>query len=391
MKKMIIIQTHPIQYYAPLFKLISEIPSLDVTVCYFSDASIRGAVDNEFKQKVVWDIPLLEGYKSVFLKNYSKNENTRKLTGMINWGVVPFLFRQPKGIVLIHGWGNLSYLLSILAAKLGGHTLWLRMEQPLIHEQKRSAISRLLRKIIIGWGVCSIFDKFLYIGSQNKKLYNSWGIKDNQMLFAPYCVDNDRFQKQALILSEQKDTIKETLGIKKYKNIFLSAGKYIPVKNPLNLIRVFHQMDNQDCGLVMMGDGPLRAEMEQYISENKIENIILTGFINQTKVAEYYATADVLVMPSVSETWGLSINEAMNFGLPAIISDNAGSAYDLIHSGKNGYIHPASNMDSLREAMQQFIQLPAAERIKMGEYSRNIISEYSYNTIISNIQQEIFD
>ena len=70
-----------------------------------------------------------------------------------------------------------------------------------------------------------------------------------------------------------------------------------------------------------MGDGPLRNELEAYIAQYKVKNVVISGFINQSEIGTIYSMADLFVMCSgIGETWGLSVNEAMNFSLPVIVT-----------------------------------------------------------------------
>ncbi|MBL0024757.1 MAG: glycosyltransferase [Saprospiraceae bacterium] len=93
----------------------------------------------------------------------------------------------------------------------------------------------------------------------------------------------------------------------------------------MDLIKAFELASIENKSLVMVGDGILKSNMEQYILDSKIDRVILPGFINQSEISKYYIASDVLVLCSESETWGLSINEAMNFRLPIILNENIGS------------------------------------------------------------------
>src|SRR5258708_39766205 len=134
-----------------------------------------------------------------------------------------------------------------------------------------------------------------------------------------------------------------------------------------------------------MGEGELRSEIEKYISEHNLTGkIMLTGFVNQSEVSAYYSIADVFVMCSeVGETWGLSVNEAMNFNLPIILSDLTGCSDDLVK--ENGYVFETGNIEALAYCMKK-VSSDVNDRLIMGAKSSSIISMYSFRKIINNLR-----
>jgi GxxExxY protein len=138
---------------------------------------------------------------------------------------------------------------------------------------------------------------------------------------------------------------------------------------------------NSDYGLylVFVGEGPLRKEIETYIKEKNLKNVFITGFISQAEIPKYYAIADIFVLPSgVGETWGLVVNEAMNFGLPVIVSDLVGCGKDLVKHGENGYIFKFGDIDELTNYLRDLI-IDENKRIKFIQKSFAIVIRYSYN------------
>ena len=112
---------------------------------------------------------------------------------------------------------------------------------------------------------------------------------------------------------------------------------------------------------------------------------MLTGFVNQSNVKDYYNLADVFVMCSgYGETWGLSTNEAMNFSLPIILSDMTGSSDDLVDG--NGFIFNTDDIDDFASVLDKMVNLPNTERFKMGNRSKEIIAQYDYKVIIENLK-----
>ncbi|HMZ73799.1 MAG TPA: glycosyltransferase family 4 protein, partial [Saprospiraceae bacterium] len=271
--------------------------------------------------------------------------------------------------------------------KLFGKKIWMRAENPLNQELRKSSKVLLIKKILLKHFLFRFFiDKFLYIGSQNKEFYRYYGVKDEgRFIFTPYAVDNASFREEAKRLHPLKASLKEELKIAPDKKIILYSGKYIEKKRPIDLLKAFNQIENQDYLLIFMGEGELRPEMEQYIRDHKLSNVLLSGFVNQSQISKYYAIADVFVMCSgMGETWGLSVNEAMNFGLPVLVSSTCGSSYDLVREGVNGYVFKEGNIVEMAEKLSNILRSDDNIR-KMGEASFEIINRFSIDVIVDNI------
>lgn len=376
-KNIIFINTHPIQYFAPLYKYCTE-RNLPVEVWYCSDESMKPVTDTQFGVPIQWDIPLLEGYKSSFFKNYSwKPSHFNGFWGLINFGIWGKLISRPKSIIVIHGWSNITSLFSFILAKCRGHKVCLKAETPWNQELLKGEKNIRKKKLFLGKLLFSFVDCFLYIGTQNKLFYQNMGIAANKLFYTPYAVDNGRFQEAAEIYLPQKNTLKQQMHIPAGAKIILYSGKYMHKKRPLDIIQAFQMLNRPDVWLVMVGDGELRTAMESLIEKENINNVLLTGFINQSQIPKYYAVADVFVMCSdVGETWGLSVNEAMNFNLPIIVSDVCGCSGDLVQHGKNGFIYPCGDIKQLNGCLEKIID-------DVSSYRRStvIINKFSYEEI----------
>jgi glycosyltransferase involved in cell wall biosynthesis len=355
---------------------------LDLEVWYCSNHGLSGELDKEFNQKVKWDIPLLQGYAHLFLKNSGSSKGIYAFGGLINWELRKKIKQlSHNDTLVVHGWNYFSYLFAILLGIIYGKKVSLRLETPwnqvanqlgLKHRLKRATLKHLLFKRI---------SYFFYMGNQNKLFYTQLGVPESKLYFTPYCVDNNRFQNEASKLNKNK--LRDQYKIPQKSRVFLFSGKYIDKKRPLDLIKAAQQVK---VGLpsyyVFMGDGALRKEMELMIQDIGSDNILLTGFVNQSEVSAYYAMSDVFVMCSGSgETWGLSTNEAMNFGMPVILSMTCGSAYDLVNEDENGDLFNEGDVLQLTALLEKYIQLPLPILEKMGENSLSTINQYSYSEV----------
>lgn len=376
--------SHPIQYVTPLLQILDK--EVNLKVYYYSNAGIIGKVDIGFGKEIVWDIPLLSGYSYTFLKNYSRNNSMDcRFADAINPGVWKVMLNSKSKVVIINSWTYGSDLFIIFTAWIFGKKVWLRAENPLNQELLKSGCKQKLKFTFLRYFVFKFFvKKFLFIGSENKKFFQFFGVKDSNLIYTPYAVDNDKFKIEYSKYKIEKTNLKNEFGIPLNGKVILYSGKYIEKKRPLDLLKAFNLLENKDYTLIFMGDGPLRYEMENYVLDHEIENIIFTGFVNQSSISKYYSVADVFVMCSgAGETWGLSVNEAMNFELPIVVSNTTGCAPDLVK--ENGFVFETGNIEQLALCLKRILENDQLS-YEYGLKSAQIIETHSIEQIVSNIK-----
>ena len=382
--------SHPIQYFSPLLKEMAK--EFDLQVYYFSDASMNVVnIDKGFNRIIQWDIPLLEGYDYHFIKNFSKRKSVNnRFFDVFNPGVIKILWKEKCSVVMVNGWNYSSTLLAIFFGRIFGKKIWLRSENPLNQEINKSSKVLFLKKVFLKYILFKFFvSKSLYIGNESKLFFEFYGVPLSKLIYSPYAVDNIFFSEQYSQLKNNLQFLKQKLNLPENKKIILYTGKYIEKKNPLDVIRAFHLLGNNNYALIMVGEGPLRKEMENYIAENNLQHVYLTGFINQTLISMYYTIADVFVMCSGSgETWGLSVNEAMNFEKPVIVSKTCGCCADLVKHGENGFAFDEGNVSELAGYIEKILQNDEF-RISAGKKSARVISQYSIDQIVKNMKVAI--
>ena len=382
--------SHPIQYFSPLLRSLAE--KTELSVYYFSDLSIKGSIDKGFGREVKWDIPLLQGYDSVFLKNYSRTQSMdNRFFDAVNPGVIASIRKDKAQVVLVNGWSYFSTILVIVAGRMMGRKIWLRAESPLNQELQKSSKVIRIKKILLGKLLFKrLVHRFLYIGTENRDFYKYYGVPEEKLIYTPYAVNNDHFQGEARKYKDDLPALKIQLGISPEKKVVLFTGKFIAKKRPMDLVKAFEAIGMGDWQLVMVGDGELRPEMEAFIKERGMSNVSLTGFVNQGSISQYYAIADVFVMCSgVGETWGLSVNEAMNFSKPVIVSATCGCSTDLVSDGINGFVFPEGELAELQAALLKVMQ-SESDRKRMGAASLDKINSFSIDAIVTNITKALY-
>ena len=183
-----------------------------------------------------------------------------------------------------------------------------------------------------------------------------YGIKEEKCHIMPMSVSSDRLLKVKETLPK-KDDIKRQYGLSG-KTVFLFVGRLEPVKNAAVLINAFSEMkkENRDVSLVVLGDGSQKDMLTELIASKNIEDVHFMGYVTFPRIVEFYKMADVFVLPSTHEPWGLVVNEAMIMGLPVIVSSKVGCRKDLVIDGENGMVFEDNNQEMLQEKMRDILK-----------------------------------
>jgi glycosyltransferase involved in cell wall biosynthesis len=246
---------------------------------------------------------------------------------------------------------------------------------------KRIVKNIFLRNFLRGTGA-------LYVGEESKRYWTFYGIPTGRQFFSPHCVDNDYWSSKFRELAPQRAEIRKKLGILDDAPVILFCAKFIPKKQPLMMLEAFAQVREQlPCWLLMAGDGPLHEDVKKKISEAGIKNVILTGFLNQDELPLAYTAADIFTLPSAfNETWGLVVNEAMNFALPIVVSDRVGCGGDLLRKGWNGFSFSYRSGNELAARLKELVSSREL-RAEFGRNSAELIKKYTVKNCANGIVQ----
>jgi glycosyltransferase involved in cell wall biosynthesis len=393
--KLAIISTHPIQYYAPLFRLLSQVDELKIKVYYLWGKDTTGKkYDPGFGKDVEWDIPLLTGYEYSFVENVSKDPGTHHFFGINNPNLIRHINKWQPNALLIFGWNFFSHLKVIMHFK-DNIPLYFRGDSTLLDEAPGTR--KILRRIFLRW-VYKHIDYAFYVGARNKEYYLAHGLKEHQLIFAPHAVDNKRFMENDEQKKQEAMQWRRKLGIKDDDFVILFAGKLEPKKNPSLLLNAFIKWGNPSTHLIIVGNGIQEEELRIIALFNV--KVHFLPFQNQSIMPVVYRLGNLFVLPSQGpgETWGLSVNEAMACGLPVLVSNKVGCAVDLIRQGENGFLFKSNDQNELIRCFNKFIcadeparvGLPDLKKLRqMGLKSSRIIKEYSIDILTENITRAI--
>jgi glycosyltransferase involved in cell wall biosynthesis len=380
--------SHPIQYQAPLLAELSNNQNIDLITLFRSNFSVSQFYDEEFKQNLQWDTPLLSGYAYKFLPTLGNNKKMN-FWSPINYGLLHFLYQNKIQVLWIHGWGSFYLVYAILVAKLVGVRVLIRGESSL-HLSSSNRIKNFIKAHILRM-LFRMIDVFLSIGKLNEKFYKEHDVENKRIIHMPYAVDNKYFQEEARKVSVKRSSLKEKMGIKEGCLVILYASKMTRRKRADDLLHAYASLikviDSQEMPyLIYIGDGECYVELKNLAISLDLKNIIFLGFKNQSELAPYFDLCDVFVLPSENEPWGLVINEVMNFSKPIIATDQVGCAPDLIRHGENGFIYSVGDIFALGDYLRRFALNPGLSEA-MGKLSLSIINQYSFEADIAGMDE----
>ena len=377
-KKLAVVTTHPIQYNAPLFKLMSNELDFETMVFYtWGEASIGSKYDPDFGQEIEWDIPLLDGYQYTFVDNVSDDPGSHHFNGIIN----PTLNREIQAwhadVVWVWGWAFNSHL-KVLRNFKGKVPVWFRGDSTLLNEPLGLSLRKIARRLFLRW-VYKHIDKAFFVGAHNKAYFFAHGLQDSQLVFAPHAIDNERFKDPTGILAEDARNWRRDLEIADNKKILIYVGKFEQKKNPLFFKKIVAKLEDEDFVGIMVGNGSLEDELRNSASSN----LLFLPFQNQSKMPVVYRLADVLILPSKGpgETWGLVMNEALASGIKVLASHNCGGAIDLLDETRIFQLNESDVVNKIYEVLR--------ESKKKNVIYKEFDIKYSYAKVVESILSEL--
>jgi glycosyltransferase involved in cell wall biosynthesis len=386
--------SHPIQYQAPLLRRIAREPDIDLTVLFGSDFSVRGYKDRGFGVEVTWDTPLLDGYHSEFLRPWRDTGHVSPTTP-ISRGIYRRLQQQDGSpafdALWVHGYASINSLQAILAANALGIPVLLRAESWLA-DRVRSPWTLALKSAffqLLGQGIAAV----LPIGTVNAAYWTHYFGSSVPQFLMPYAVNNEYFAALAQAAAPREQELRNELDLAPERPVILFASKLQQRKHADHLLEAYRSfIENQPPRarpyLVIVGDGEQRAQLESLAQQPGLEDVRFAGFRNQSELPRFFQLADVFVLPSRHEPWGLIVNEAMACGCPAIVSTDVGCHADLITDGVEGCVYPVGNIPALTQALRRVFSSPGSAAA-MGQAAQRRINTWTYEEDVRGLRRAL--
>ena len=369
-----ILVSHPIQYFAPVYRELANAHDIDLTVLFRARVGVDEYHDEGFGRAIRWDTPLLEGYSHKFLSG------KRTLSGT-ELTIVQEVRRRRFDVLLVHGYNSLTNLLAILTAKLTGTRVLIRGDTRKMDHHRRSGGKRALKSALF-----KFVDGFVSIGTLNREYYADHGVDVRRLFFAPFCVSNLAFRLQGASHVAARARVRAKLGLGQDEVLVLFVSKLTAKKRADDLIRAFALIERQfaNARLVIAGSGEQAEELRNLAADLSPQRLIFVGFHNQSELPGLYAASDVFVLPSAKEPWGLVVNEAMAAGLPVIVSDEVGAAPDLVEGKGTGVVFPCGDVTALAQALATLIG-SLDVRKSLGAAASRLIDEWDVSVCAKDI------
>ncbi|MCX5701463.1 MAG: glycosyltransferase family 4 protein [Candidatus Omnitrophica bacterium] len=356
-KKIVLITNIIAPNIISVFNAISDHPEVDLKVIFLAE--------NETNRKwnIYWD-EIKFNYS--VLKSFCIFIQSWEMPIYFNFGFWKTLTKFKPDAICVSGYHYLVTIEALLYARINEIPITLWSESHLLSGFIKNSLADLYKKNII-----SRFDSYITCGTAAKRQNIYYGAKPEKIVMGSNSVDLEWFMKKHKEI--QDNEISQMKRKYPSKNI-LYVGAFIKRKGVISLIAAFEKLDMANVGLILVGEGKEKDKYLKYIKEYNIKNVFFEGFVQKEDIVKYYKLADVFVLPSFNETWGLVVNEAMACGLPVLSSKYAGVTEDLVKEGVNGYSFSPNKIDELVEKLK-FILSNNELREKMGAKSLEIIKD----------------
>ncbi|MFC1630621.1 glycosyltransferase family 4 protein [Pseudomonadota bacterium] len=360
--------THPVQYYSPWFVELAK--SCDLKVYYAFQQTPQGQAEAGFSTAFEWDIPLLEGYEWQFLNNVSRKPGLHSFGGCDSPEIYRILQKEQFDALLMFGWNKKCYLQGWYAALRSGTSVFIRLDSQLGSQQKSilSPLRRLAYSCVLPYAA-----DYLSPGKRTDEYLRYYRVSEKRIHRLPHMIDTERFERESTRARDDGtvQAIRSSNGASEQTFVFLFVGKLIEKKRPELAIRALEKLMSKQVQLWIVGDGPLRQELQTIVDQSNLP-VQFLGFINQSQLPGIYAAADCLVLSSdATETWGLVVNEAFASATPAIVSIEAGCAPELIDEEQTGWILAMPAVDTLAQILSKVVdqarKLPRQEMVRKSE------------------------
>ncbi len=382
--RLAVVLSHPTQYYSPWFRWIAANTNLQLRVFYLWDFGVKLALDRQFGKAFVWDVDLLSGYDHEFVPNTSRHPGTEHFGGLRNPSLPSRLAIWQPDAVLLFGYKYRTHLNLVLWARLHRLPLIFRGDSHLIGRPPLSLAKRLPLALLFRQ-----LAAFTCVGEANRDYFRRFGVPEKKIFSVPHCVDASHFTATD-DLRREADRLRADLGLEG-KRIVLFAGKFVPAKQPVELIKAFIAINAPDAALVFVGDGEQRAALEALAAANPGKTVRFLPFANQSEMPARYLMADIFTLPSrgLYETWGLAVNEAMHLGVPCLVSDRVGCQRDLVTDRETGWVFSATVPGALQTALGGALSDIATRADTFHKQVATRIASYNYETATAGLLRAI--
>lgn len=347
--RLVIINSHPIQYLLPLYRVLSHSEVIDLHVVFLSDLGLRASYDPGFDQVFAFDSLLAEGFSHEFLRR-GVTRPPAALRGP--WLKLTRRLRALRpDIILVHGYVSPASWIGAAVAKMGGDTYMIRCDSNLSAAFGAHFPKRVIKEVIVG-GFVRRAGACLAGGCSNRDFYRHHAVKEERIVLAPFSVDTELFSVASEVGQSRRVSRLASIGLDPNLPVVLFAGKLVPWKRAQDVVLGCALLD-VPVNVVVVGDGPQRDVLHHLLK--KYPRARRIGFVNQREIGEWYGIADVVVVPSEREPWGLVVNEALAAGSIPVLSNEVGCAGEFVSQGA-ALTYACGDVQSLARVLSRVLE-----------------------------------
>lgn len=352
--KVLYLTYSPSPYRVEFFEELGK--KVELTVCYETTPK-----EDKTKRNKLWYNTTNQNFQSIYLKN-------KYILGKrISFDVIKILKKKKYDIIVIAMYNTLTSIVTTNYLRRKRIPFIISTDGGFIKE-KEFIFMKFIKTYLIKRG-----EAFLVSGNNAKKYFCYYGASEKKTYLYPFTsLKKDEILKRELTKKE-KDIIKRALNIKE-KYIVVAVGQFIYRKGFDILIQACKGLSN-DIGVLIIGDRPTN-EYNQLVKKVNQQNIHFIDFKPKKELIEYLKMADVFVLPTREDIYGLAVVEALSLGLPVITTNQCGAGLDLIQNGYNGYIFKSENIEELNRILTT-IFLDEQKLQKMSINSLSSIANYT--------------
>lgn len=305
----------------------------------------------------------------------------RKTTAEIRDAIFIALEAIRPCAVALPGWSS-RWSMSLMEWSLRHRTPVVMMSESQAGDAPRKAWKEAIKSRVVAMSQAALVG-----GSKHVAYMMQLGMPKERIFTGYDVVDNEHFFRGANVARANAETFRKHHRLP--DRFLLASARFITKKNLLALIAAYAAATRGRTApphLVLLGGGREQAAVQAAIASHNVgAHVHLPGFRQYDELPVYYGLAEGFVHVSLTEQWGLVINEAMASGLPVIVSRTCGAAPELVQDGVNGFLVDPDSIESMASAIATLIELPQATRDRMGAASRRIIANWGPERFASGL------
>jgi 1,2-diacylglycerol 3-alpha-glucosyltransferase len=363
MSRRLVILTEIISpYRIPLFNDLAEREDMDLHVIFLAETDPNLRQWTVYKNEIRFSYQILPSWR-IHVAGYKV---------LLNRGLSRALKAAAPDVILCGGYNYVASWEALVWSRTHNTPFLLWSESNLQDLRRGHALVELLKDEFLHH--CT---GFVVPGRSAQEYLRSRKVNEDQIFTAPNAVDNCLFAKAITEARQNAARCRAEFGLP--ERYILFVGRFVREKGVFDLLSAYASLTpdlRRQVGLVFVGDGISRGQLQEQSASISPRVIVFPGFAQREQLGMYYGLAEMLVLPTYSDPWGLVVNEAMACGLPVIVSRVAGCAADLVREGWNGSLVAPGDVSKLAAIIQRLADQPEM-CARMGANSLEHISHYS--------------